>query len=37
MKAFIVGTFIAVAIFDAVFMYAAFKNGSDEDDRMEND
>ena len=37
MKAFIIGAFIAIAIFDVVFMYAAFKSGSDEDDDMEID
>lgn len=37
MKAFAIGVFIAVSIFDAVFMYAAFKNGSNEDDDMEID
>lgn len=34
MKAFIIGVFIAVSIIDAVFVYAALKVGSDEDDRM---
>lgn len=34
LKAFIIGVFITVSILDAVFMYAALKVGSDEDDRM---
>ena len=34
MKAFIIGVLIAVSLFDAVFMYAALKVASDEDDRM---
>ena len=34
MKAFIIGVFITVSILDTVFMYAALKVGSDEDDRM---
>ena len=34
MKAFIIGVFITVSLFDAVFMYAALKVASDEDDRM---
>lgn len=33
MKAFIIGVLIAVSIFDAVFMYAALKVASREDDR----
>lgn len=33
-KAIIIGVFIVVSIFDVVFMYAALKVGSDEDDRM---
>lgn len=37
MKTFIIVVLITVSIFDVVFMYAAFKNASDEDDRMEND
>jgi len=37
MKAFIIGVFIVAAVFDVVFLYAALKVGSDEDDRMEND
>lgn len=34
MKAIIIGAFIAVSIIDAVFMYAALKVASDEDERM---
>ncbi len=34
MKTFIIVTFIVILLFDIVFMYAAFKNGSDEDDEI---
>ena len=34
LKAFIIGVFIAVSIFDLFFVYAALKVGSDEGDRM---
>lgn len=34
MKAFIIGILITVSILDTVFMYAALKVASDEDDRM---
>lgn len=34
MKAIVLGVFIVVSIFDVVFLYAALKVGSDEDDRM---
>lgn len=34
LKAFIIGVLIAVSILDTVFVHAALKVGSDEDDRM---
>lgn len=34
LKAFIIGIFVVAAVFDVVFLYAALKVGSDEDDRM---
>lgn len=34
MKAIIIGVFIVAAVIDVVFLYAALKVGSDEDDRM---
>ncbi len=34
MKAFIIGVVVVAAVFDVVFLYAALKVGSDEDDRM---
>lgn len=37
MKAIIIGVFVVAAVFDVVFLYAALKVGSDEDDDMEND
>lgn len=37
MKAIVLGIFVVVTVFDVVFVYAALKVGSDEDDRMEND
>lgn len=34
MKAFIIGVVVVAVVFDVVFLYAALKVGSDEDDRM---
>ena len=34
MKAIIIGVFVVAAVFDVVFLYAALKVGSDEDDKM---